>query len=210
MAMLGSRAVLWRIALNRCVTVRTPRSNARCASAAVASVWPAETVTPRATSSSISSNAPGSSGASVTWRHRRGVQQPPQQREVGREHPARVVHARPPRREERPFDVRAEDARADATGRHRPQRLQQRRLRRGHERRLERRRPRGQQRLPDAHVPLEIGGHQVDAREPVDLQVDEARRGDATARAPGSPTASITPSTTDDVAGDEHAVDQRR
>lgn len=58
----GSRAVEWRIALNRCVTVRTPRSNARCASAAVASVWPAETVTPRATSSSMSSNAPGKIG----------------------------------------------------------------------------------------------------------------------------------------------------
>ena len=113
-AMLGSRAVLGRIALNRCVTVRTPRSNARCASAAVASVWPAETVMPRPTSSSISSNAPGSSGASVTWRHRRGVQQPAQQREIRRREPARVVHAGAPRREERPLDVGAEDARADA------------------------------------------------------------------------------------------------
>ena len=37
-AIPGSRGVLARIALNRCVTVRTPRSNARCASAAVASV----------------------------------------------------------------------------------------------------------------------------------------------------------------------------
>ena len=36
--------------------------------AASASVWPAETTTPRSTSRSISSSAPGSSGASVTWR----------------------------------------------------------------------------------------------------------------------------------------------
>ena len=35
-----------RIALKTCVTVRTPRSNAACASAAVASVWPSETRDP--------------------------------------------------------------------------------------------------------------------------------------------------------------------
>ena len=35
--MPGSRGTSGRIALNRCVTVRTPRSNARCASAALAS-----------------------------------------------------------------------------------------------------------------------------------------------------------------------------
>ena len=61
----GSRWVNGRIALKRCVTVPTPRSNAAFASSPFASVCPAETVTPRATSRSTSSSAPGSSGASV-------------------------------------------------------------------------------------------------------------------------------------------------
>ena len=41
--MPGSRCESGRIALKTCVTVRTPRSNAACASAAVASLWPSET-----------------------------------------------------------------------------------------------------------------------------------------------------------------------
>ena len=44
--MPGSRWLNGRIALNRCVTVRAPRSNAADASAAVASLWPHETVMP--------------------------------------------------------------------------------------------------------------------------------------------------------------------
>ena len=97
--------------------------------------------------------------------------------------------------------------------RHRAQRVQQRRLRRGHERRLERRRARRQQRLPHPHVPLVVGRHQVHAREPVDLQVDEARaRRCPTARRRSSEPRrrSITPSAIDTSPGDEHAVDQRR
>ena len=64
---------------------------------------------------------------------------------------------------------------------------------------------------PDARVAVVVGGHQVDAREAVDLQVDEARRGDARRRSrAASPTASITPSVDRDVAPESSiAVDQR-
>ena len=181
--MLGSRAVLGRIALNRCVTVRTPRSKARCASAAVASVWPADTVMPRATSSSISSNAPGSSGASVTWDTGAASSSRRSSAEIRRRAARDVVHAEAPRRQERPLDVRAEHARPDALQRHRVQRGDQRLLGRGHERRLEGRRAGLEQRLADADVARAVGRHQVHAREPVDLEVDEPGRGDA---APGA------------------------
>ena len=54
------------IALKRCVTAIAPAANAACGLAASASVCPSQTATPRETQSSISSSAPGSSGASVT------------------------------------------------------------------------------------------------------------------------------------------------
>ena len=79
----GSRWASGRIALKTWVTVRTPRSNAAFASAAVALVCPSETVTPRACSRSISSSAPGSSGASVTKPHGTRGEQALEQRGIG-------------------------------------------------------------------------------------------------------------------------------
>ena len=63
----GSRAAGGRIALKRWVTVRTPRSNAACACAAVASEWPAATSDP-ARGQHVDQRAPrrGAPGASVT------------------------------------------------------------------------------------------------------------------------------------------------
>ena len=57
--MPGSRCRSGRIALKRWVTLRAPASNAAFACAAVASLWPSETATPRSSSRSISSPAPG-------------------------------------------------------------------------------------------------------------------------------------------------------
>ena len=61
----GSRWENGRIALNRCVTYRAPAERPAAKSAAVPSVWPIDTTTPRAASSAITSVAPGSSGATV-------------------------------------------------------------------------------------------------------------------------------------------------
>jgi hypothetical protein len=53
-----------------------------------------------------------------------------------------------------------------------------------------------------------VGGHQVHAREPVDLQVDEPGRGDAAPRA-AETHVDDRPGVHGDVAGEEPPVDQR-
>jgi hypothetical protein len=102
----------------------------------------------------------------------------------------------------------ADDARADPVLGHRAQRLAVRLLGRGHEGRLERGRAGLQQRLPDARVAVGVGGHQVDAGEAVDLQVDEPRRRDAGA-AVGQPDRADAAVLDRHVAGEQLAVDQR-
>ena len=67
-AMPGSRCRKGRIALKRCVTVRTPRSKAASASSAVASECPHETAISPSSRRLTSASAPGSSGARVTSR----------------------------------------------------------------------------------------------------------------------------------------------
>ena len=79
----GSRWRNGRIALKRCVTVRTPRSKAALACSAVASVWPTETAMPRASSRSISSPAPGQLGRERDEPDRPGGEQALEQRGVG-------------------------------------------------------------------------------------------------------------------------------
>ena len=76
---------------------------------------------PRATSSSISSSAPGQLGRERHLAHRAGVEQAAQQREVGVAAALGVVDAEALGRDERALEVRAEHARADAVGRHRAQ-----------------------------------------------------------------------------------------
>ena len=62
----GSRWCIGAIALKRCVTHRAPASTAAAACALVAGVCPSDTITPRSTSTAITSSAPGRSGAMVT------------------------------------------------------------------------------------------------------------------------------------------------
>ena len=115
--MPGSRWVSGRIALKTCVTARTPRSKAALASAAVALLCPSETAIPRACRRSTSSSAPGSSGAERDEPHRPGFEQALEQRRVGIVAPVARVGAEPVGRDERPLEVRSEDARAGGIGR---------------------------------------------------------------------------------------------
>ena len=103
-------------------------------------VWPHETTTPRATRMSISSSAPGSSGASVMMPNRPGREQPLEQVGVGVAPADGRVRAEAPGREERALEVDAEDARARvvAVRRDLRERGDERLLRRGDQRRQER------------------------------------------------------------------------
>ncbi len=138
-------------------------------------------------------------------RHPTGVEEPVEQRDVGIPAVRARVRPEPPRRDERPLEVRADDGRAR---RHRPQGVDERLLRRGHERRLEGGHARREQRLA-GRTPL--GGRraeEVDAREAVHLEVDEAGRREPPPAAsephPGDP-----PAVELDVADHELVADER-
>ena len=73
--------------LNRWVTTEAPAPTASAASWAVAALWPRETTIPWRHSSPTRSIAPGSSGANVIIVTGPGVEQPRQQRAVGRPEP---------------------------------------------------------------------------------------------------------------------------
>ena len=75
----------------------------------------------------------------------------------------------------------AEHARSTAVRRQGAERLDERVLRRGDERGLVRRHTGRQQRLPRAPIIVGARRQEVDAAEPIDLDVDEAGRGDAAA-----------------------------
>ena len=183
-----------RIALKTCVTVRTPRSNAAFASAAVASLWPSETAMPRACSRSTSSSAPGK------LRRQRHEPRPGRPR-AGARASSRSGSRRlaagcvPSRRAEMngPFEMRAEDARASGPCGDGAQRRDEIVLL---GRRDERRQVRGhaglEQRVAGAVVPCAIRAEKVDAGEPVHLEVDEARHGDPWPPPP-SPTSVTSP-----------------
>ena len=92
--------------------MRTPRSKAACASAAVASLCPQRDRRRRAPwSRSISSSAPGSSGASVISRTGPAASRRSSSARIGVAPRRQPVRAEPPRGEERPLEVDAEDAR---------------------------------------------------------------------------------------------------
>ena len=158
--------------------MRAPRSKAALACSAVASVWPHETATPRACSSVDQLVARRAARA------RASRAAPARLRAAARAARGRGRGARPsgcvpsaPRREERPFDVDAEDPRPVA----RPSRhLRERREQLLLGRRDERGQVRGdaglEQRLAGAPVAVGVGVEEVDAGEAVDLQVDEAGR----------------------------------
>ena len=155
-------------------------------------------------------------------RHVAGVEQPVGQPGVGGAQVARVVRAGPARGEERPLEVDAGDGRRHGAGTPRPP-LRPGGLARGAERahqvllgrRDERRQPRrharrGQRRAGPGEV-VGLGGQGVDPGEPVDLEVDEARRGHArgagTGRQPGGRDPAVVAQL--DVAGNELAADER-
>ena len=181
--MLGSREVDGRIALNRCVTVVNAAVEAEVRLGRGRVRVPAHDRHAARDELVDQLERPRQLGRQRHLGYRRRVEQPAQQRQVRRGKSR--GSCTPARRGDRNGPSRcAPRTRAPMPVHgHRAQRVQQRGLRRGHERRLERRRPRRQQRLPHAHVPLVVGGHQVNAREPVDLQVDESRRGDPAPRA---------------------------
>ena len=133
--MPGSRWASGRIALKTCVTVRTPRSKAACAWAAVASLCPSETVTPRACRSSIRSSAPGSSGASVISRTGPAASRRSSSAGSGSCRERESVRAEARGGEERALEVDTEDARASGCRRNRPQRRDEVVLGRGDQRR---------------------------------------------------------------------------
>ena len=189
-AMPGSRGARGRIALKRCVTVRTPRSNARCASAAVASVCPADDGDAARDQLVDQLERARQLGRERHLAHRAGVEQPAQQRRVRVAAALRRVGAEPlaargtgPRGARR---ARAGRRRSAGIARSAASELG---LRRGDERRLERGRAGRQHRLAGARVAVAVGVHEVDAGEAVDLQVDEARGGDAAAAAAAEPDA---------------------
>ena len=106
------------MALKTWVTVRTPRSNAACASAAVAlRVAERDDDAPAPCRRSTRSSAPGSSGASVIEPDGPGREEALEQRRVGIAPRGEPVRAEPARGEERPLQVHAEDARAGGVAR---------------------------------------------------------------------------------------------
>jgi hypothetical protein len=141
--------------------------------------------------------------------HRAGVEQTTQQREVGCAAALGVVGTETLRRQERPLEVRADDARPAAAGRHGSERRSEIDLRRRDERRLERGDPAGQERLAGAPIAIAVGDLEVHAGEAVGLQIDEPRSGDqrpATATDPERGDHAILDL---DVARQQAAVDER-
>ena len=139
-------------------------------------------------------------------RHAAAREQPVQQRRVGVAAPLGRMGAEPAGGEERALQVRAEDLRPV---RQRAQRGQDVRLGRGDERRQVRGDAGREQRRARARVTLAVGVHEVDAGEAVDLEIDEAGRGDPPA-GPAEADAGDAIAVDLDVARDERAVDQRR
>src|SRR5215468_9356008 len=119
------------------------------------------------------------------------------------------MRAGPVGREERPFEVRADDARACGVRRHRSERLHRRCLRRRDERRLVGRHAGEQQGLARAAIVVARGGEEVDAAVAVHLEVDEARYRDPAARAAGEADRDDTTVLHLDVARYELATDER-
>jgi hypothetical protein len=141
--------------------------------------------------------------------HRAGIEEAAQQREVGRAAALRVVGAQALGRQEGPFQMSADDPRPAAAGRHRGQRGGQIDLRRSDERRLEGGHAAGEQGLAGPQVPVGVGDLEVDAGEPVGLQVDEARRGDERAARLADPERGDDAVLDLDVAGQQAPVDER-
>ena len=139
-------------------------------------------------------------------RHATAREQAVEERRVGIAPPLGWMGAEPSRRQERAFQVRAEDLRPI---RQRVQRREDLQLRGGDERREIRGDAGRQHRRARARVTLAVGVHEVDAGEAVDLEIDESGCGDPTAGSAEADTGDAV-AVDLDVARDERAVDERR
>ena len=106
--------------------------------------------------------------------------------------------------------MRAEDTRSPERGRHAAQRLDELCLRRRDERRQVRGDTGFEQRVARRRVPVRVGAEKVDPREPVHLQVDETRCGDAAAIGDRKTGGGDAPGDELEIAGDEPAADEGR
>ena len=142
--------------------------------------------------------------------HRPRGEQPLEQRSVGIAPAVRRMRAEPPRREERPLEVHAEDARArpDHAGTS-ASAASKSVLRRRDQRRQERRHARLEQRLAGLAVTVAVRLEEVDAAETVHLHVDEAGHRDAAAVRAAQPDARDAAVDDLDVAGNETPADER-
>src|SRR5216684_3930740 len=115
----------------------------------------------------------------------------------------------PLRRDERPLEMRADDVRCGAVLRNLVQRRRQLVLGRRDEGRLIGGHTAREQRFARSPVTLSVGREEVDAREPVDLQVDETRSSDSgSVRRTQADSRDLTVGNLD-VAGNEPALDER-
>ena len=177
--MPGSRCRNGRIALKRWVTAHAPRSKAAFACAAVASLWPSETATPRSRSRSISSPAPGSSGARVISRTGPASRRRSRSARSGSRRAEASWVPSLDGREERALEVHPEDPGPRLVDRHLAHRGEHLRLG-GRDQRREIGGDAGlEQRGPGPPVPVGVGVEEVDAAEAVHLQVDESRHCEA-------------------------------
>src|SRR5579884_510245 len=110
------------------------------------------------------------------------VEEPLEQREIRVAAVLERMRSEPLGREERPFEVRADDSWGDALRRQRADRVDERVLGRGDERRLVRGHADLEQRFARLLVLIARRREEVDAREPVHLQVDEPGHRDPAAR----------------------------
>ena len=141
--------------------------------------------------------------------HRAGGEQPLEQRTVGIASRLGRVRPQPLGRDERPFEMRAEDARRRSVRRNLPEGSNQLVLGRCDERRLVGRDAALQQRLAGAPVAVGVGPEEVHTGEAVDLQVDEPGRRDALAVRRVEPDRRDTAVRHFDVTGNEAPVDER-
>ncbi len=111
--------------------------------------------------------------------HRSRSEQPLEQTTVGIAPRLGRMRPEPLRRDERALEMRADDVRRGTVQRHLVQRRRQLVFGRGDERRLVGGHAAREQRLARFAVALGVGREEVDACEPVDLQVDEPGSGDS-------------------------------
>ncbi len=188
-----------------------PASKARAASSAVASVWPAETTTPRVRRAAASVEGAGALGSERHLRHRTGREQALGQGEVGLAPRLGRVRAHALRREERALEMHAEHAGARPVDRDSTQGRHQVRLGGSDEGRLEGGRARRGEGLGGVAVGGVIRRGEVDPGEAVHLQVHEARDRQPSALSPVAEADGRDPSVGDlDVARHARAVDEGR